>query len=227
MAIAGSVSDLMLAARVLGQRRVADGREPLQPDREDVDQHEGEHVGRDGQPGHAHHHADPVGDAVRLARREHRQADGEHDRPGEGVDQQLRGDRQPLAEDGGHVLAAGQRRAQVSVQQAAEPAAVANPEGLVQVQLDLQLVYLRGCRVGAEEFLRRVARQQVHHHEGQERHAQQHRDHGQQPTARQPDTGPGPARAGRAGFGLFPDFLRYRHGRVSCCSPRPPTRWWG
>ena len=133
---------------------------------------------------------------------EHREADGEQDRRDEGVEQQLGGDRQPLAQDRAHVLPAGQRGAQVAVEQPAEPVPVADPEGLVQVQLDLQLVHLRGGRVGAEELLGRVAGQQVHHHEGQERHAPQHRDRGQQPPARQPGAGQPATRRVRDAPGL-------------------------
>ena len=229
MAMAGRVSDLMFCGRVGGQRRVPDGREPLEPDREEVDQHDGEHVGRDRQPGHADHDAEPVGDAVRPARGEHGEEDGEHDRPGERVDQQLDGDGQPLAEDRGHVLAAGQRRAQVAVQQAAEPAAVPHPEGLVQVQLDLQLVDLGGRGVGAEQYLSRVAREQVHHHVGQERHAPQHRDRREQAPARQPQgrraQRPRAMRAPRR-FRLVSDGHRHYAAVVlssSWCKPRPPT----
>ena len=182
-------------------RLVANGREDRRVDGEDNHQQQCQHIGGDRNAAHGQHHGQPVDDAARPAGAEHCQRHRYHQSDDQRVDHEFERDREALAQDRRHRLRARKRDAEVAMDRAAEPVAVATPQPLVEVQLDAEGTELGGRGVDAEQRLGRVAGQGVEGHECQESDAPQHRNGRQQPTAAEPQgRGPGQAAQDRAAW---------------------------
>jgi hypothetical protein len=165
-------------AQVVGQRpgltwrRNARGGEDLPLDRQKVHQDHAEKEVRDRDAGEAKEGERVVQPRVLLQRRNHAQRDADHDREQQRDAHELQGGRQARADHLGHRFAALEGKAEVALQQLAEPACVLLVDRQVQAKLAApQLDQVFGLRrLGRDHRLHRVAG----HLRGDEEH--DHRD---------------------------------------------------
>jgi hypothetical protein len=151
------------------ERHISGGRQPFEPYREEVDQHDRQHECRHRQLAECDRGHQAVEDAAIADRAEdaERYADREGDQLSE--QHQLKGHRQTLEDCRQHLLPGAERSAEIADEGAAEPMQVLHDERLVESHLAAQCRDFFRRRLIGEHGDRQIAGQQCRDQEGQQR----------------------------------------------------------
>ncbi len=141
--IAGRIEVLEVAAPRGGQ--------PVEPHREDQDQHDAEPEGRHGLAEQRHHRRDVVDRRVAPHRRDDAGGNGQAQRDEQPRAGQLEGGGQPLEHEVHGGLAVAQRLAEVAAHRALEEAQVLDRDRIVEAHRLAELRDVLGGRVGRQQ----------------------------------------------------------------------------
>ncbi|MGC0388371.1 hypothetical protein ACVIVD_003335 [Bradyrhizobium liaoningense] len=173
--------EAQIRKRLLGERHIAGRRQPVQLDREQIDQQDRGEKRRHRQHGEgaAGHEAVEGAAGTRGAGDRNGNADQEPDEFGH--QHQLKRDRDALGDCLQHSLPGAKRTAEIALQHVAEPAQVTPPQRLIQPHVTAQRRDILRRRLIAEDDEGEIARQQRGDQEGEQRDGQQNRQDGKEP----------------------------------------------